>query len=78
MVSLGELIVELLVNTGELISTFVFEVLVSDPLSAVSLLIGGLFTAVPIVVMGYLVLGALGDAISRRVGSLGRAPPQQG
>lgn len=77
MVTLGELVVELLVNVGQLISIFLFDVLASDPLSAISLLIGGALTTAAIVALGYLALGALATSISRAVGPLGRAPPQQ-
>lgn len=77
MVTLGEIIVELLVNIGQLASIFVFDVLLSDPLSAISLLVGGALTGAAVVFLGYLALGALGEAISRKTGQLGRAPPQQ-
>lgn len=77
MVSLGELIVTLLVNIGELFSIFIFDILVTDPLSAISMLIGGLFTGAAVAGLGYLAVGALAEAISRRIGPLARAPPQQ-
>jgi hypothetical protein len=77
MATLGELIVTLLVNIGELFSIFIFDILVTDPLSAISMLIGGLFTGAAVAGLGYLAAGALAEAISQRIGPLARAPPQQ-
>ena len=77
MVTLGEFLVELLVNVGQLISIILFDVIASDPLSAISGIIGGLLITGAVAVLGYLALGALGESISRVVGPLGRAPPQQ-
>jgi hypothetical protein len=77
MVTLGEFLVELLVNVGELISIILFDVIASGPLSAISGIVGGLFIGAAVAVLGYLALGALGESISRAVGPLGRAPPQQ-
>jgi hypothetical protein len=77
MATLGELIVTLLVNIGELFSIFIFDILVTDPLSAISMLVGGLFTGAAVAGLGYLAAGALAEAISRRIGPLARAPPQQ-
>lgn len=77
MVTPGELTAESLVTIGQLDADFVSDLVLTDPLSAISLLIGVVLTVFPMVVLGYLTLGAVGDAITRSFGSIGRAPPRR-
>lgn len=77
MVTPGEITVESLVTIGQLDSGLVSDLVLTDPLSAISLLIGVVLTVFPMVVLGYLTLGAVGDLITRNLGSIGRAPPRQ-
>lgn len=77
MVTPGELTAESLVIIGQMDSSLVSDIVLTRPLSAISLLIGVILTVFPMVVLGYLALGALGDAISRNLGSIGRTPPRR-
>lgn len=63
MVTPTEFFIELVNSTVELTRIFATDVAVSDPLSAISFLVGALITAGSVVIFGGLVLGAVGDLL---------------
>ena len=67
MYTLGELVAEILTGILDLTMIMLTDVLTTDPLSAISLLIGGLLTGVASVILGVLALGAFLDAIKQAV-----------
>ncbi|MFC6731541.1 MULTISPECIES: hypothetical protein [unclassified Haladaptatus] len=71
---MANIALELLNNVVELTMRFT-DVALSDPLSALLLTMGALLTGFSVLVIGYLALGAVGDAL---VGDLTQGPPQQG
>lgn len=78
MTTLTGFVVELLTSLVKLAAAFFDVLLTSDPLSAVSLLVGAALIIGPSAVLGYLALGALVDWLGDLIGSPARAPPQQG
>lgn len=69
MVSLGEFIVQLLMSIVELLVTFITDVLLSSPISAILLIVGGLLIGGASLVVLYLALGALAKLFGGFIGS---------
>jgi hypothetical protein len=84
MVTVLDFLARLIGSVFELVVIFVTRVALSDPLAFVSFLIGGALTTFAVVALGYLALGALGDAVAGGLGgggsdsgggTIGRTPP---
>ncbi|MFB6096849.1 MAG: hypothetical protein ABEJ74_05635 [Haloferacaceae archaeon] len=69
MVTVVEFIVTLLASIAQLIATFVFDVLLSSPLSAILLIVGAVFVGGASLVMLYLSLGALAEWLGGAIAS---------
>lgn len=80
MATLLDLIVALLTSVVRLVVVFTTEVALRqpiDPLALISLAAGTVFVVVSLGVFGYLVVGALFEALGVDLGSLGRSPPPE-
>lgn len=77
MLTLTAFIAELLTSLVRLVFAFFDVLLTTDPLSAISLLVGAALIGGSSAVFGYLALGALVDWLGGLIGSPARAPPQQ-
>lgn len=80
MVSLWTFLAELVRSAVQLVFIFVRDVAFRsplDPLALVSFAMGALVMAVTVLVMGYLVLGAVGDLFTGDGDAIGRTPPPQ-
>ncbi|WP_313693410.1 hypothetical protein [Halorarum halobium] len=74
MVTVTEFLTELgrsIVGMGEIIG---LDVALADPLSLISVLVGGLFMAASVGVLGYLALGAFVRELGVNVASPGSGP----
>ena len=72
MVTILDLVVQLVVSVVDLVRIFLLEVLLGvDPLTAISFLVGAGLTTAAIAVFGYLVVGA---ALNQLTGSGASAP----
>lgn len=69
MVTIGEFVVELLQSIVQLILTMVVDVLLSGPVSAILLLVGGVFVGGASLLMLYLALGAVARELGGAIGS---------
>jgi hypothetical protein len=70
MVTVMEFLVQLGVSVIEMFQTFLSDVLFTDPLSFISILVGGAFVFGAMGALGYLALGAL----ARELGLLTPTP----
>jgi hypothetical protein len=80
MVTLVDFLARLVGSVFELVVIFITRVALSDPLAFVSFAVGAALTTFSIAALGYLVFGALVDAVSgdggrSDDGAIGRAPP---
>ena len=69
MVTILDFVVEILSNVFELARIFLFDVIVNDPLSLVSWVIGAIILAFTMGLMAYLAFGALGDLVGGSIGT---------
>ena len=69
MVTIFDFVVEILGNVVELARIFLFDVIVNDPLSLVSWLVGAVLIAFSMGLMAYLALGALGELVGGSTGT---------
>lgn len=76
MTTLTAFIVELLVSTVRLLLTFI-DIVLMDPLSAISFLAGQALLLGAVGVLGYLALGALADWLGGVIELPAGGPPQQ-
>jgi hypothetical protein len=77
MVSLLDFVVELLVSVVDLLVIFTTEVVFSDPLSAISVTVGGALTVGTVAFFTYLVVGALLAELGVDLPTPGRTPKQE-
>jgi energy-converting hydrogenase Eha subunit C len=80
MATLLDLIVALLTSVVRLVVVFTTEVALRqpiDPLALISLAAGTVFVVVSVGFFGYLVVGALFEALGVDLGSPGRSPPPE-
>lgn len=80
MATLLDLIVALLTSVVRLVVVFTTEVALRqplDPLALISLAVGTVFTVASLGVFGYLVVGALFEALGLELSSFGRSPPPE-
>ncbi|WP_101294084.1 hypothetical protein [Halegenticoccus soli] len=75
MVSVLEFLAELVGSSIRLGIIFATEVVLNDPLSAISFLIGAVLTGFSVLFFGYLVVGAAGEFLGSLMPSPGRTPP---
>jgi hypothetical protein len=76
MTTLVAFIVELLTSTVQLVFAFV-DIMLIDPLSAISFVVGQVFLLGASAALGYLALGALADLVGDTVSLPSGGPPQQ-
>ena len=69
MVTLFDFVAEILGNVFELARIFLLDVIVNDPLSLVSWVVGAVIMAFTIGLMAYLALGALGELFGGSTGT---------
>lgn len=72
MVTVFDFVAEILGNVFELARIFLFDVIVNDPLSLVSWVVGAVIMAFTMGLMAYLAFGALADLVG---GSMGTRDP---
>ena len=69
MVTIFDFLVEILSNVFELARIFLFDVIVNDPLSLISWVVGAIIIAFSMGLMAYLALGALGELVGGSAGT---------